>query len=90
MVDYSALRKITIDDIPEAYREVAETIGLDVFIEVCRYCNGNLMYLPRIESLERKGRDREICARFDGGNYKQLAKMFRLSERRIRAIVNAR
>ena len=33
-------------------------------------------------------RDREIRARFNGGNYRALASQFRLSERQIRKIVN--
>ena len=32
--------------------------------------------------------DREIRARFNGGNYRALASQFRLSERQIRKIVN--
>lgn len=39
-------------------------------------------------TLRRDGRDREIRARFNGGNYRALASQFRLSERQIRKIVN--
>ena len=40
------------------------------------------------DCLEREGRDREIRARFDGGNTRALAAQFRLSERQIRKIIN--
>ena len=37
---------------------------------------------------ERGPRDRAIRARFDGGNYRQLAAQYRLSVRQIRKIIN--
>ena len=40
------------------------------------------------DCLEREGRDREIRARFDGGNTRALAAQFRLSERQIRKILS--
>ena len=46
------------------------------------------LYIPKRESLEREGRDREIRARFDGGNTRALAAQFRLSERQIRKILS--
>ena len=51
-------------------------------------CGGQDLYIPKLESLERSGRDREIRARFDGGNYRALSVQFRLSERQIRKIIN--
>ena len=86
--NYSVLRSVSMDDVPEEWRDFAEFAGLDVFLELCRFMSGESVYVPKIESVERAGRDREIRARFDGGNYKQLAKLFRLSERQIRKIIN--
>ena len=86
--DYTELRNVSVEDVPEEWRDVVNLVGLDVFLELCRFLGGENLYLPKIESIEKAGRDREIRARFDGGNYKQLARLFRLSERQIRKIIN--
>ena len=82
------LREIRLDDIPESYRDIAEKMGIDNFINLCELCGGITLYLPKVETLKLGGRDREIRSRFDGGNYKMLARQFRLSERQIRKIIN--
>ena len=86
--NYDDLRRITIDDVPEEYHELVDVIGLDVFLELCRFVGGSQFYLPAIKSIELAGRNREIQSRFNGGNYKQLAAMFRLSDRQVRKIVD--
>ena len=86
--DFSSLRSIRLEDIPEEYRDIAEDLGLKVFLRLAALCGGQDLYVPKLESLERSGRDREIRARFNGGNYRALAAQFRLSERQIRKIIN--
>ena len=81
-------RTIPISDIPEEYRDIAEAIGMEAFTQLTLLCGGQSLYIPKRESLERNARDREIRARFDGGNYRALAAQFRLSERQIRKIIN--
>lgn len=81
-------RTIPMSDIPEEYRDIAEAIGMEAFIQLTLLCGGQSLYIPKRESLERNARDREIRARFDGGNYRALAAQFRLSERQIRKIIN--
>ena len=81
-------RTIPMSDIPEEYRDIAEAIGMEAFTQLTLLCGGQSLYIPKRESLERSGRDREIRARFDGGNYRALATQFRLSERQIRKIIN--
>jgi len=88
--DISALRTIRPGDIPEEYRDILEALGMDAFLELIRLCGGQTLYLPKLDSLEREGRDREIRARFNGGNYRALACQFRLSERQVRKIINGR
>lgn len=84
----SALRSIRHEDIPEEYQDILDTLGMDAFLDLVHLCGGQTLYLPKLESLEREGRDREIRARFNGGNYRALAHQFRLSERQVRKIIN--
>ena len=81
---------IRFEDIPMECRDIAETLGMEAFLRLIHLCGGQTLYLPKEESLTRGGRDREIRARFDGGNYRALAIQFRLSERQVRKIINGR
>ena len=81
-------RAIPMSDIPEEYRDIAEAIGMEAFTQLTLLCGGQSLYIPKRESLERNARDRDIRARFNGGNYRALASQFRLSERQIRKIIN--
>ena len=84
----ATLRAIRPSDVPAEYRDIADALGMDAFLTLTTLCGGQSLYIPKLESLEREGRDREIRARFDGGNYRALAAQFRLSERQIRKIIN--
>lgn len=82
------MANIRIEDIPEEYRDIVENLGMDSFLKLTRLCGGQNLYVPKMETLEREGRDREIRSLFNGGNYRALAIQFRLSERQIRKIIN--
>ena len=88
--DYTALRAIRLEDVPGEYRDIAEELSLEVFLRLAALCGGQDLYVPKLETLERCGRDREIRARFNGGNYRALAAQFRLSERQVRKILNGK
>ena len=83
-----SLRSIRFEDVPDEYRDVAEALGMSAFLKLATLCGGQSLYIPKLESLEREGRDREIRARFNGGNYRALGAQYRLSERQIRKIIN--
>ena len=82
------LSAIRPSDIPAEYTDLVEVLGLDGFLTLVDLCGRRSLYIPKGETLRRDGRDREIRARFNGGNYRALASQFRLSERQIRKIVN--
>lgn len=88
MNDRAIPYEILLEDIPEDYRDIVETIGMKAFIQLTQLCGGQDLYIPRLESLERGPRDRDIRARFDGHNYRALGIQFRLSERQVRKIIN--
>lgn len=84
----AGLRAIRRTDIPEEYQDIYDELGAESFLKLIRLCGGTSLYLPKLDSLEREGRDRQIRALFNGGNYRALAAQFRLSERQIRKILN--
>lgn len=75
-------------DIPEEYQDLVDALGFEGFLTLVELCGGQNLYIPMRESLRRDSRDREIRARFNGGNYRALAAQFRLSERQIRKIIS--
>lgn len=87
-MDATDLRKIRMEDVPLDQRDIAEELGMDSYLKLIRLCGGQSLYVPKLESLQRDGRDREIRARFNGSNYRALAIQFKLSERQVRKIIN--
>ena len=87
-VHLAELRAIRRADIPEEYLDIYDALGEDAFLKLVRLCGGTSLYLPKLDSLEREGRDRQIRALFNGGNYRALAAQFRLSERQVRKIIS--
>ena len=85
---HTPLRGVTLEDIPEEYRDIAETVGLEAYLTLSVLCGGQNLYIPKREALERQARTREIRAHFNGGNSRALAAQYRLSERQIRKIIH--
>ena len=81
-------RPVPMSDITEESREIPAAFRLGAGTQLTLLCGGQSLYIPKRESLERNARDRDIRARFNGGNYRALAAQFRLSERQIRKIIN--
>lgn len=84
---HTPVRKVALEDIPEEHRDIAEAMGLESYLALSLLCGGQNLYIPKREALERAARNREIRARFNGGNYRSLACQYRLSERQIRKII---
>ncbi len=82
------IRAVRREDIPEEYHDLIDLLGLDMFLALVRLCGGTSIYIPKRESLERDGRDREIRARYNGSNARLLARQFRLTERHVLKIVS--
>ena len=50
---------------------------------------GRAIYLAKGVAMHLSARDREMCARFRGNNYRALAREYGLTEMRVRQIVDA-
>ena len=46
------------------------------------------MYLAKGVAMHLSARDRELCAKFRGNNYRELAREYGLTEMRVRQIVD--
>lgn len=78
---------ITLEDLPEAYQEVARVIGIENAIKLSEALGGLSFYFPKIDAFVQKRRDEEIRKEFNGCNHRDLARKYQLSEIWIRQIV---
>jgi len=70
----------------------AQSLALTALRQVDRLCaalGGGGFYLPKGIGFRLSVRDREMCAKFNGRNLHQLAIDYRLSDMRVRQIVDA-
>ena len=42
---------VTMEDVPEEFREVAEALGMKAFLKLITLCGGQDLYIPKRESL---------------------------------------
>jgi Mor family transcriptional regulator len=80
--------EITIEDLPETYRLIAEKCGLNTALEIAYLFGGVNIYFPKPEQIIQDIRDKRIVKEFDGENYNQLAKKYNLSTSWVREIIN--
>ena len=81
------LDHVKIENLDEDQRKMVELVGLDGFKSLVRAFGGTTIYIPKAESLERAARDQKIREEFDGGNYRELAAKYGLTERWVRFIL---
>lgn len=90
MEDLLALaNEIKSEELPEPYRTISENIGVLNTFKLAQLYQGTGVYLPKIENSLRKIRDDKIRKEFNGGNYKELAHKYNLTESWVREIINS-
>lgn len=80
--------EIKLEELTEPYKDLATIIGLKNAIKVAEKYQGTALYLPKLDPLLRKIRDDKIRSEFNGGNYKELAIKYNLTEVWVRQIVD--
>lgn len=74
--------------LPEKYNYMAKLIGLENFFLLTKEFGGDMFYIPKLDTVLKDIRNANIKKEFNGGNVKQLAKNYNISERWVRKIVN--
>ena len=78
--------KIHLDDLIGTQREIAEVIGIESYIRLCKVFGGDNIYIQKYSELQKIERNAEIKAKYNGYNSYQLAREYDLSERYVRFI----
>lgn len=79
--------ELTMDDIPDNHRPLAELIGLDKFVLLCDYAKGDFLYFPQVDKILIPARNRNIRADCNGYNKKELAQKYNLTIKQINNII---
>lgn len=83
----SIIPQVTVEDLPESYREIARIAGVENAVRLSQALGGLSYYFPQIDGILRRKRDEAIRQEFTGNNHRALARKYRLSEVWIRDIV---
>ena len=79
-----------VEQLPEDQRELAELVGLEAYKKLVERYAGSPVYIQKADSVMKAIRDQEICAKFDGSNYRELALAYDLAISTVREIVASR
>ena len=81
------LDELTLDDLDEEQRDLAELVGIEAYKRLINTYAGSFLYISKPDTLTVKVRNRKIIEEFNGYNYYSLARKYNLTERYIRKIV---
>lgn len=79
---------VQYEDLDENDQDIVDCIGLENFKNLVRTFGGSSINIKISKNIALDYRNKQICSEFDGGNYRQLAKKYELSETSIRRIIN--
>lgn len=82
------LDEITLDDLKQDQRDLAEITGLKVYRDLVRNFGGNQIRIYQAKTIIMPRRDQLIRSMYDGKNEKQLSLKFDLCDRVIREIIH--
>lgn len=84
------LDELTLDDLDEEQRELADCIGMEAYKKLVYTYAGCTINVRNPERLTREIRNNYIRYEFNGSNYNELAAKYHLSNRMIRFIVDVK
>jgi Mor family transcriptional regulator len=77
------------DDIPEQYRTIVKAMGINSFIQLLKTFGGTSLYIPRIDTMIVKARNRMILKDYRG-NCREIARKYDVTGSWVRRIVKAK
>lgn len=83
-------KRVYVNNIPEQYQEVANIIGMELYMKLVENFGGSNLYIPNEKSIKKIIRRKKIIEEFDGSNHSELAKKYKISERWIYEITRHR
>ena len=86
-MEKAIMEELTLDDLPDSQREIAEVIGIDNLLKLSDNFAGNPLYINQRKELEKEMVYRRIFKEFDGGNVTELTQRYGVSRATVYKIV---
>lgn len=86
-IDKEILSKLTMDDLEEQHRQIAEVIGIECLLKLAEHFSGSGIYLPQLKTLVMNKIHSTILDEYDGTNVRQLASKYQVSQSTVYNIV---
>lgn len=80
-------KKILMDDIPYNLQSMADIIGVDNFLEVCKLYGGKSVYTPVYKKVIMENRNREIARLYNGKNIDALRNRYNMSCQQVKCVL---
>lgn len=87
MAKEELIKGLELDDLQEQHREIAESVGMDSFLELVKTFGGSAIYIPQMREVTKMRVYRKIAEEFDGTNIKALASKYEVSESTVYNVV---
>lgn len=85
--DREILESLTVDDLQEQHRGIAEAVGVEGLISLTDVYGGSSIYIPQKKELVKNRVYRNILHEYDGTNIKELAVRYNVCESTVYNIV---
>lgn len=82
------LKYVQYEDLDENDQDIVDCIGLENFKKLVRTFGGSTINIKVPKNIALDYRNKQICSEFNGGNYKQLARKYNLSESSVSSIIS--
>jgi len=84
------MKELNPEVLPEPYRKLTSFIGLEHTMKLAEEFQGTTLYFAKLDSTLKLIRDKKIREEFNGGNHKELAVKYGLTEAWVRKILAER
>lgn len=85
--DMDMLSELTLDDLQEQHRQIAEAVGIEGLLRLSECFGGSGIYIPQKKELLKNKIYGVILEEYDGTNIRQLAVKYQVSESTVYNVV---
>ena len=82
------LKDLTIDDLPQSLKDIADVIGIDSLKDLIKLAGGTSLYIPSEINIVKPVRNKKIKESFKG-DYKEISRKFNITEVQVRNIIKS-
>ena len=86
--EWEGRMNILMEDIPYGLCAMAEIVGMDKFIEICKLYGGSTVYIPVHSKVTLAERNRQLVKDYNGKNIDALRVKYGISNQQIKRILS--